>query len=256
VPFAKLTVMSPPAATPSDLDPDVLATGRTEVTTIFVAMSGRDPDGRDADYLAWHALDHRPEMHRLALLRGAQRLVSTPACRAARLVSDERYDAVDHVMIYLFAHRAALESMGTLAAALVAAGRMPLRLPMVELGAYDLAGIAAARRVLVGADVIPWRPATGVYLLVERGAGPAADLTETPGVAGVWWFRSDGGPPRGAPGDVPLQITYCYLDDDPVAVAERLRPAVEQRWTDGDVVPLLAAPFHVPVDFDWGRHLP
>ena len=138
--------MSPPAATPSDLEPDVLATGRTDVTTIFVAMSGRDPDGRDADYLAWHALDHRPEMHRLASLRGTQRLVSTPACRAARLVSDERYDAVDHVMTYLFAHRAALESMGTLAAALVAAGRMPLRLPTVELGAYDLAGIAAARR--------------------------------------------------------------------------------------------------------------
>ena len=45
-------------------------------------------------------------------------------------------------------------------------------------------------------------------------------------------------------------------DLDPVAVAERLRPAVEQRWAGGDVVPLLAAPFHVPVDFDWGRHLP
>lgn len=75
--------MSTPAATPSDLAPDVLATGRADVTTIFVAMSGRDPDGRDADYLAWHALDHRPEMHRLAALRGTQRLVSTPACTLA-----------------------------------------------------------------------------------------------------------------------------------------------------------------------------
>lgn len=135
--------MSPPSATPSDLDPDVLAAGRTDVTTLFVAMAGRDPEGRDADYLAWHALDHRPEIHRLAALRGAQRLVSTPACRGARLVSDARYE-----------------------------------------------------------------------------------------------------------------ITYCYLDDDPVAVADRLRPAVERRWAGGGVVPLLAAPFHVPVDLDWGRHLP
>lgn len=247
--------MSPPSATPSDLDPDVLAAGRTDVTTLFVAMAGRDPEGRDADYLAWHALDHRPEIHRLAALRGAQRFVSTPACRGARLVSDARYDGVDHVMSYLFAERAGLESMGALAAALAAAGRMPMRLPSVELAAYDLAGTAAAHRVLVGADVSPWRPASGVYLLVERGAAPAADLTEVPGVAGVWWSRrNDQQPPEAAGGT--LQITYCYLDDDPVAVADRLRPAVERRWAGGGVVPLLAAPFHVPVDLDWGRHLP
>ena len=39
----------------------------------------------------------------------------------------------------------------------------------------------------VGADVLPWWPAQGVYLLVERGEAPATDLAEVPGVAGAWW---------------------------------------------------------------------
>ena len=250
--------MSPSAAVPSDLDPDVLAVGRTDVTTAFVAMAGRDPDGRDAEYLAWHALDHRPEMHRIPALRGTQRLVSTPACRAARAVSDGTYDAVDHVMTYLFAGRAGLDAMGALAGALGAAGRMPLRLPAIELGAYDLAGTAAAPRVLAGADVIPWRPARGAYVLVEEGAAPAVALTEVPGVAGAWWFRR-GREPSAPPAEAAaVQITFCYLDDDPVAVAAGLRPALEARWADADapVVPRLAAPFLVPVEHDWGRHLP
>ena len=58
-----------------------------DITTVFVSMSARHPDGLDADYLQWHSLDNRPEQHRLAALRSSLRLVSTPACRAARAVS-------------------------------------------------------------------------------------------------------------------------------------------------------------------------
>jgi hypothetical protein len=216
-----------------------------DVTTLFVAMAGREPEGRDADYLAWHALDHRPEIHRLASLRGAQRLVSTPACRAARLASEDRYDGVDHVMTYLFADTGAVVALGDLARDLAGAGRMSWRLPSVEVTTYDLAGSAAADRIDVSADVLPWRPVTGVFLLVEEGEAPAGALTEVAGVAGAWWGRSDA-----------RQITYCYLDDDPIAAVGRLRPALAQRWADGDVVPKLAAPFLVPVDYDWGRHRP
>ncbi len=122
---------------------------------------------------------------------------------------------------------------------------MSWRLPSVEIGVYDLDGTATAGRIDVAAGVVPWRPATGVYLLVEEGRAPAAALTEVAGVAGAWWGTSEG-----------RQITYLYLDDDPVATAERLRPALAQRWDGGEVVPRLAAPFQVPVDFDWGRHLP
>ena len=54
------------AGTPSDAVDAILATGRSGVRTIFVSMSARHPDGADAEYLAWHTLDHRPEQHRLA----------------------------------------------------------------------------------------------------------------------------------------------------------------------------------------------
>ena len=64
--------------TPSDQITEVLATGRGDVTTLFVSMARRHPDGADAEYLRWHTLDHRPEQHRLAGVRASLRLVSTP----------------------------------------------------------------------------------------------------------------------------------------------------------------------------------
>jgi hypothetical protein len=53
-----------------------------------------------------------------------------------------------------------------------------------------------------------------------------------------------------------LQISYCFLDDDPCVVATRLQPLLAQRWARGAVVPLLAAPFHVPVPYQWDRFVP
>src|SRR5580658_7363032 len=114
--------------TPSDSLPDVLATGATDVTLAFISLSEREPNGRDAEYVTWHSLDHRPEQHRLAGLRNSLRLVSTPSCRAARAASVERFDAVDHVMTYLFSDPGALRPFSALGGALNKAGRMPLRL--------------------------------------------------------------------------------------------------------------------------------
>src|SRR5262245_52664609 len=175
--------------TPSDDVAEILATGRTDITTLFVSMSARHPEGRDVDYLEWHFFDHRPEQHRLASLRASFRVVSTPACRAARAATHARYDAVDHVMTYLFADLAGLEAFGTLGAALANAGRTPYLLPAVERAVYRLTGTIAAPRIKIGADVLPWWPARGVYLLVERGEASASELVEVPGVAGAWWGK-------------------------------------------------------------------
>jgi hypothetical protein len=243
--------------TPSDEVAGVLATGRTDVAAIFVSMSARHPEGRDSEYLEWHTLDHRPEQYRLAALRGSLRVVSTPECRAARAASDERYDAVDHVMTYLFADLAGLEPFRALGAALGDAGRVPYLLPMVERGVYGLDGTVAAPRSKVGADVLPWLPTRGVYLIVERGGAAPSGLTDVPGVSGAWWGSA-------VPFDAPYasadnagqQITYCFLDDDPVDTATRLRPALDARWADTGVAPLLAAPFHTLVPYEWERYLP
>src|SRR5262249_60602719 len=91
------------AGTPSDDVPEILATGRTDVTAIFVSMSSRHPEGRDADYLAWHSLDHRPEQYRLAGLAASPRGAFTPPWRAARAGGPARVAARAPALCLLFA---------------------------------------------------------------------------------------------------------------------------------------------------------
>jgi hypothetical protein len=260
--------MPPLAGTPSDEVPQILATGRTDITVIYLSLSGRHPDGRDADYIEWHGLDHQPDQHRLAGLRASRRLVSTPACRAARAATSERYDPVDHVMTYLFADVAGLHDFDVLNVAMTDAGRNPYSrgqlvegpipgMPLLERGPYLVRGMAAAPRVKVGADVLPWWPARGVYLVVEQGEAPAGDLSRVPGVGGVWWATGiPMDPPYSLGDNAGLQVTYCFLDGEPAETAERLRPALRDRWADSAVTPLLAAPFHTVVPYEWGRYLP
>jgi hypothetical protein len=182
--------------------------------------------------------------------------VSTPACRAVRAANDDRYDPVDHVMTYLFSDPAALSGFNDLGAALHEGGRMPLRLPTVEFMTADLAGRVAAPSAVAGADVIPWRAAQGVYLIIETEAAPPDTLVDVPGVAGIWWYRGNLAPAPYSTDARGMQLTYCYLDDDPVTTGERLGDHMRRRWASGEATGLLAAPFHLPVPFDWARHLP
>ena len=242
--------------TPSDQVGAILATGRSGIAAIYVSMSARHPRGADADYLAWHTLDHRPEQYRLAALRGSLRLVSTPSCRAARAASHARLDPTDHVMTYLFADAAGLAGFYDLAVALRGAGRIPDLLPPVERGVYGAPETNAAPRIKIGADVLPWWPASGVYLIVEQGHAAAPDPIEVAGVAGTWSAVAVPADPGVASAEVGQRITYCFLDDDPVATAGRLRPLLERRWKETGATPLLAGPFHVVVPRDWQRYLP
>jgi hypothetical protein len=243
--------------TPSDAAEGVLALGGSVIDLVYVSMSARHPEGRDVDYLRWHFLDHRPEQYRLDAIRASLRLVSTPECRAARAASDARFDATDHVMNYFFSDASGLRPFHDLGRALGKVGRIPELLPSVERGVYAFDGRVAAPEAKVGADVLPWWPARGVYLLVEHGAVPAAPLVDVAGVAGAWWAGTATDVPEAyttaQPGD---QLTYLFLHDDPVEVAGRLRRALERRWQDTGAVGLLAAPFFVASADDLERHLP
>jgi hypothetical protein len=241
---------------PSDEVTDILATGNGDITTTFVSMARRHPDGTDAEYLQWHTLDHRPEQHRLSAVRASLRLVSTPACRAARAVRYEHLDPVDHVMTYFFTDAAGLDGFLTLSAALGGAGRKLRLLPPVERGVYGMQSRVAAARVKVGADVLPWWPARGVYLLLETHAALPAELLEVDGVAGIWSMASLEVGPELANAPAGQQLTYCFLDQDPVATAARLRPVLEKRWAVTDIDPLFAAPFYPVVPHEWGRYVP
>ena len=242
--------------TPSDQVPEILATGRSDVTTLFVSLSARHPEGRDRHYIEWHSLDHRPEQYRLDSLRSSLRLVSTAACRGARAAGSERFDAVDHVMSYFFAGDD-LTGFVDLSTALREAGRTPELLPLVERGVYARSGMAAAPRIKIGADVLPWWPATGFLLLIEEGTTSPADLVERPGVGGAWWFSGDSEAPSETSAVTQgLRFTYLFLDEDPVTAARALRPDLEKRWTNGSAKPLLAAPFYPITPYQWDRYLP
>lgn len=251
---------------PSDDLTTVLAQGHTDVSAVVMSMSSRSPSpGADARYLTWHQLDHMPEQYRLDGLRLGARWVSTPRCAAARLAASERFTAVDHLVTYLFGAPvdSALQQFFDLGQALSDGGRMPEALPSVELAGYELIGRYSTAGALVGADVLPWRPATGVYLLIERCVD-SVDVVErpdqllgVPGVAGIWVFQ---GTQRLLPGRLAntsgLRASLCYLQQDPVLVAAGIDSVIAGK--NGAQVDRLefAGPFEALVPWHWDRVLP
>ncbi len=226
---------------------------RAEVGVFSLAR--RSPTGADAEYLAWHLLDHLPEQYRIDGVLHGQRWASTPACQAARArrtAAGSDYDAVHHVTHYLFGAPvdAALDDFLALGAELAGLDRYPTRLPSVMLANFDVTAVAAAPRVRVSAPAIAFRPNRGAYLVlepasVEPGSVEAEDLAElvaVDGVAGAWRFtpgtrRPDRFDARG------LALTICYLDEEPAQVAPALEQVLDPGWGRRGVAPVLAAPF-------------
>jgi hypothetical protein len=159
-------------------------------------------------------------------------------------------------MTYVFTGPDSIPGFNALGGALHVAGRMPLRLPTVEFMTADLAGKLANPRAVAGADVLPHRPARGVYLLIENGHASPEALVDVEGVAGAWWYHGNVAPAPYATDTRGMQVTYLYLEGDPVDTAQRLGPLVRRRWESGDVEGLLAAPFYTIVPFRWELHLP
>jgi hypothetical protein len=159
-------------------------------------------------------------------------------------------------MTYFFTDQSGMTGFLDLAKALIGADRKLPLLPPIERGIYAVQDKTAAGRVKVGADVLPWWPIRGVYLLLETNASAPTGLTDVDGVAGVWSAASQSVDARLASAPAGQTISYCFLDEDPVATAERLRPELEKRWSDEGVEPLLAAPFHVVVPYEWDRYVP
>jgi hypothetical protein len=212
------------------------------VRLCVLSLSARSSDGADAAYIEWHSLDHLPEQYALRSLLHGQRWVSTPECRAARAAGDDALASADHVVQYLFADGGSLDRFFALGAELREAGRMPLRLPPVELAAYAFVDATSTH---VRPEVLPWRPNRGAYLVVSE---ELVDLPAIDGVAGVW--RYVGGKFHDRLADtVGRHLTVCYLDGDPAEVGAEITAALEQTV-------FLGAPFAALTPFDWGRSLP
>lgn len=201
-----------------------------------------DPDAHAA-YNEWHLYDHLPEQYRIPGIAGGERWVSTPACRAARTMSGAPLDPIQYMTLYLMAEPVAptLDDFMALGSRLADLGRFFGPRASHLSGPFRAVSAAAAPRVRVSEEVLPWRPARGVYVTVDD-VTDASHLDDhlahlqvdvipaglaVPGVAGVWNFATDSEYAKRWPTGR-RRISVWYLDDDPVAVAARLAPIVDR----------------------------
>jgi len=209
-----------------------------------------DPSAHAA-YNAWHQLDHLPEQYPLAGIVHGQRWVSTPQCRAARAVNGSALDPIHYVTCYLMSEpiQQTLDDFFALGAELHRLNRFFGARRALLTGPFRARETVAAPRVLVSAAAVPYRPHRGVYVVVE---GPTeADLTGAllaqQGVAGAWAFTTDPALTSRRWTAGARRITVAWLDDAPLAVADRIAPIVAGRSGVE-----FAGPFETITPWQWG----
>ena len=209
-------------------------------------------------YNEWHQLDHMPEQYPLDGIVFGQRWVSTPACRAARAVSEPQLDPIHYVTLYLLAApiERTLREFMELGAELQAVGRFHEHRRAHLSGPLFIGEQRATGRVLISAGAVPYRPNRGVYVVVDKAddgvdtsrSGLASELLEVAGVAGCWTFAT-------APDVEPYRwtaaghrVTVIWLDDEPLEVAPAIA-AVESRSRCAATI--FSGPFETITPWQW-----
>ncbi len=209
-----------------------------------------DPDEHHS-YNEWHMLDHMPEQYPLDGVGYGQRWVSTPACRAARLVSEPPLDSIHYMTLYLMGEpvERTLQEFMQLGRDLHKVGRFHLHRRSHLSGPFPLRASAVASRVFISAEAVPYRPNTGIYVEVEElseGASPEADrehletLCAEAGVAGAWSFADDA-----------RRVTVTWLDAPPLEMCARLEPIVERRRGSATTATVFAGPLEAITPWQW-----
>ena len=230
----------------------------------FFSLTHRSTTGDDGPYLRWHQLDHMPEQYQLPGMLLGQRWSSTSDCRAVRAAEIGTWASVEHMVLYLMGNPVdeTLDEFFSLGRHLAELGRFSNALPSEYRGGLRLLETIAAPRVQVSAEVIPYRPHRGVYLIVEQPDGKLHQdrfiqhmhtdilpvLVDVPGVAGVWTYTTSPEIRRDKFSEGRYRFTVCYLDGEPVPVGERLSEVVGQCWDDAPSQLVLAAPFESLVE--------
>jgi hypothetical protein len=233
---------------------------------VFNLTSPPGPGEDISSYLRWHLLDHMPEQYQLPGIVYATRWIADAACLDARIAGSGNLERIGSIMNYLVGDpvQQTSDDFMELGPRLAELGRYPIARPSLQLRLLALLRWYSAPRVLISAEVVPFRPHLGVLAIVEEPTsadGPGwmqwlhakhyPLLLDVPGVAGAWMYGSTGTwdlHPRYQRN--PQYITVVYLDEDALATAKALGPLVEQRWASGSVRPLFAGPLRSIVQWD------
>ena len=142
-------------------------------------------------------LDHMPEQYPIPGIAYGQRWVSTPANAAARAVNEPPLDAVHYLTCYVMTEpvEETLREFYEHGRALGKVGRFHQHRRALLSGPFRVLDGAAADRVLIRAESVPFRPHRGIYVVVEAAgasdtAAHEAALMAVAGVAGLWTFGS------------------------------------------------------------------
>ena len=237
------------------------------VKAAFFSLTPPASSDSDDDYLRWHLLDHMPEQYQLPGIHWAQRYIADGALLDSRVDADGSFGPVGNVVNYLVGDpvQQTHDDFMELGRRLADNGRFPHRRPSLQVRMPALIRWYASPRVLIGAEVVPFRPHRGVVVILEEPSGddiaagwlhwlhtdhyPA--VLATPGVAGVWMYRStDTWTLHPMTQGSPQHTTVIYLDADPVSTTKALAPRLQERWASTGVRPLFAGPLRTMVQWD------
>jgi hypothetical protein len=179
----------------------------------FFSFTGITDPNEHHSYNEWHMLDHMPEQYPLRGIVYGQRWVSTPACKAARTVSDPSLDPIHYVTLYLMSDPVdeTIAEFMALGKELHAKNRFHLHRKARLSGPFRFETGDVAERVFISKEAVPYRPNLGVHVVVQtvdRPGPPLGEWCATPGVAGAWTFA-----------DGSRRISVAWCDTDPRAVA-------------------------------------
>jgi len=185
---------------------------------VFFSCSRLTDQSKHRAYGAWHALDHVPENVALDGVALGARWVRTPRCAARTEAEDPELADVQYLTTYWFIDpwERSVQQWDELASRSRHWGRRPELgwTRRVRCGYHVPIKGYVNPRVLVAADVIPYRPNRGVHLSVSRFQGAPVDVVEAlrwydetripdlltcDGAAGAWPGSRRSRPRRPAP---------------------------------------------------------
>ena len=244
----------------------------------FAVTEHNDPQGH-VDYNWWHSSDHIPENLGLEGVVWGTRWAAPKRYMDARLAVHPGWANHQYLVHYLMTDPLgeALKNFSELGATTRALGRFFGKRTILSATHNHLLKGYVAPRVNVSVDALPFRPHTGVFVVMKDLKDPSKqqecaqwhdrvhipDVLTVKGVMGAYWFQSMGqhvgsdgvGDPNSR------QAFLYYLDEEPLDVMADLREKLPQWQAAGRILDtsrsmetILAGPYETiadPKNYDW-----